>query len=278
MQFSVLMSVYKNDNPEYYKLALESVTTNQSLKPTQAVIVYDGPVPDEIDKITTEVKNLNENIEFTVLKQEKNQGLAAALNTGLHECKYEYVARMDSDDISVPNRFELQIHYIQKHPEIDLLGGYISEFTDNAQNPIAIRKVGCTSAEILQMAKRRTPFNHVSVMYRKAKVEAVGGYSVSFGKLEDYKLWVDLIAAGYGVSNLDSILVNVRAGTEQAQRRSNPREIRDWDNLQNYLIKANLITKKDMIINKVYIRAFTYMPVCIKKIAYKVFLRERVSK
>ena len=278
MDISVLMSVYGKDNPGYYRLALESVTSRQVLKPKQAVIVFDGPVPDEIEIITKEVEEKNPEICFAIVRQKTNKGLAAALNTGLRSCSCEYVARMDSDDISEPERFRLQADYLQKHPETDLLGGFISEFIDDPQKSTSVRKVGCDKESILRMAKRRTPFNHVSVIYRKESVLAVGGYAEDFGKLEDYRLWVDMISAGMTFSNIDDILVNVRVGDGQLRRRSNAREITDWDHLQQYLLNAGIINRMDSMINMAAIRVFTYMPVGLKKIAYQTVLRRKNNK
>lgn len=278
MDFSVLMSVYGKDNPDYYRLALESVTTNQIVKPKQIVIVYDGPVPVQVDEITNDIKEKNPGILFSIIKQEVNKGLASALNIGLQHCLYEYVARMDSDDISLPTRFKMQVEYVEKNPETDLLGGYISEFIDTPENTITIRRVGLSRDEILHMAKRRTPFNHVTVFYRKTCVLSVGGYAEDFGKLEDYRLWVDLISAGFVFANIDDILVNVRTGDGQIQRRSSRREITDWDRLQAYLLRAGIITRWDSFTNKLLIRIFTLMPASLKKIAYKTVLRDKTTK
>ena len=278
MDFSVLMSVYSKDKPEYYKVALESITSKQVIIPNQVVIVYDGPVSIEIERITDSEIKSNPQIEYTIIKQEKNQGLAAALNVGIEKCKYEYIARMDSDDISVPERFKLQTEFIQDNPSVDIIGGYISEFENDPSEDNSIRKVGLTENEIIKMAKRRTPFNHVTVMYKKKSILSVGGYSVDFGKLEDYKLWVDLISNGYHFANVDRILVKVRVGDGQLQRRSNKREIQDWDNLQKHLLSSRLITKGESIVNRLAIRVFTFMPIWVKKIAYKMLLRGRLLK
>lgn len=273
MDFSVLMAVYGKDNPDHYRIALESVTKGQALNPTQIVIVYDGPVPKEIEAVSLDVESNTPQTRFTVVRQETNKGLAAALNFGLEHCSYEYVARMDSDDYSVSDRFEKQFNYLKNHPEIDVLGGTIAEFEDDPQIIGATREVGHTHEEIVKMAKRRTPFNHMTVVFKKSKVLAVGGYNVEFGKLEDYKLWVDLIASGCKVSNLDEVLVHMRVGNGLISRRSNKREIVDWDNLQSDLLKAGIINRFDSFINKIYIRIFTYMPVGLKQTAYRYVLR-----
>lgn len=274
MKFSVLISVYKNDDPYNFRLALESVSLLQTVKPNQIVIVEDGPVPQSIDESIAQVGNQTINIEFTVIRKGKNEGLAAALNSGLEKCKYEYVARMDSDDIAVEKRFELQTEYLESHPNVDILGGYIVEFENNPDILGSLRKVGITQQEIIQMSKHRCPFNHMTVFYKKSKVLSVGGYRTDFGKLEDYKLWVDMIANGCACENLPEVLTKMRIGNGLIQRRSNPREIYDWDRLQIDLRAAGIISSFDALVNRIYIRIFTYMPSGIKKILYSVFLRK----
>ena len=273
MNFSVLMSVYGKDSAEDFKEALKSVTLTQTKKPKQVVIVQDGIVPSSIDEIIDDIKNQTSEIEITVLKKETNQGLASALNSGLSLCKYDWIARMDSDDISVADRFEKQIAFIESNMDVAVLGGAIAEFENEIGDIQSERHVELIHEEITRMAKSRTPMNHVSVMYLKSAVLAVGGYSEDFGKLEDYKLWVDLIAAGYKLANIDDIVVNVRVGKGFIERRSNKREIQDWDMLQTYLLKNNMITKRKAWVNKLYIRVFIYMPAWMKKIAYKTILR-----
>lgn len=274
MEFSVLMSVYEKDVPEFFKLALESVTIKQTKKPTQVVIVQDGIVPDIFDSIIEKISNQSSDIEFAVIKKEQNVGLASALNTGIDACRCAWIARMDSDDISLPDRFEKQLDYIRRNPTIDVLGGSIAEFQDLPGDIKSERHVGLNEKEIIRMAKRRTPMNHVSVIYRKDAVIRVGGYSENFGKLEDYKLWVDMLSAGNILANIDDILVYVRVGNGFIERRSSKREIKDWDMLQTYLLKSGLIGKVGAFKNKLYIRTFIYMPAWLKKIVYKTVLRK----
>lgn len=274
MKFSVLMSVYGKDNPAFFREALKSVSSDQTLKPSQIVIVEDGPVPVEVNTAIDSLKNDNTDIEFTVLSKEKNEGLAAALNDGIALCKYKWAARMDSDDISAPDRFEKQVAFIENNPEVDIVGGYIDEFVEDPRASVSIRKVGLTHDDIKKMATTRTPMNHMSVFYSLDAVRTAGCYAVDFGKLEDYKLWVDMISSGAQFANLKDILVHVRIGNGFIARRSNKREINDWDMLQKYLLDAKMITKPKALKNKAYIRIFTYMPAWMKKIAYKTVLRK----
>ena len=274
MDFSVLMSVYRNDDPRDFKTALESVTVCQTLQPSQIVIVQDGAVPKAIDKIIDDVKQQAVGIEFTVLKKSKNEGLAAALNDGLKLCENDWVARMDSDDISAPDRFKKQIGFLSQNKDISAVGGAIAEFEREIGDIQSVRHVELTHDGIKSMARTRTPMNHVSVMYSKKAVSEVGGYSLSFGRLEDYKLWIDLITAGKKMANLEDVLVNVRIGNGFIARRSDRREIRDWDMLQRYLLEGKMIGRSRAMMNRIYIRVFTYMPSIMKKIAYKTVLRK----
>lgn len=272
--FSVLMSVYGKDVVAFFKEALLSVSYNQTLKPTQVVVVEDGPVPSEMEDVISEVINMTPECEFTIIRKLVNAGLAAALNSGLAACKYEWIARMDSDDISLDDRFEKQMAYVTEHPDVDCMGGSIAEFTNNPGDLQSERHVGLEMNTILKMAKSRTPMNHVSVLYKKSSVEKAGSYSENFGKLEDYKLWVDLISNNAVLANIDDILVYVRVGNGFIERRSNTREIIDWDMLQSYLLKSGLINRFDAIKNKCYIRAFIYMPGWLKKFLYQTILRK----
>ena len=134
--------------------------------------------------------------------------------------------------------------------------------------------MGLDMKAIREMAKSRTPMNHVTVMYKKSSVEKAGCYSENFGKLEDYKLWVDLLGNNAELANIDDILVYVRTGNGFITRRSNKREITDWDMLQSYLIENGIIGKFTALKNKLYIRCFIYMPGWMKLMAYRIMLRK----
>ena len=274
MKFSVLLSVYGKDDASFFKEALLSVSKEQTVKPAQIVVVEDGPVPEDIEHAIEDAIKASPECEFTVIRKPQNAGLAAALNTGLKACKYEWVARMDSDDISLPDRFEKQLVYIENHPSVDVIGGSIAEFTNTPGDMQSERHVGLDMKAIRKMAKTRTPMNHVSVMFKKSVVEKAGCYCENFGKLEDYKLWVDLLGRNEVLANIDDVVVYVRTGNGFITRRSNRREIIDWDMLQSYLLGAGIINRFDALKNKLYIRAFIYMPGFLKLFLYKTILRK----
>ena len=274
IRFSVIMSLYEKDNPSFFKDALESVSTNQSLKPNQIVVVEDGPVSHVFDDIFNSVSADNPTIEFLLIKKETNKGLAAALNSAIDACKYEWIARMDSDDISVSSRFEKQFCFIESHPDLAVVGGNMGEFYDTIGDIALRRVVSCNHDGICKMMKKRNPMNHITVCYKKYAVVSCGKYSESFGKLEDYKLWVDMVNAGYKFGNIKDVVCYARVGDGFIERRSNKREIKDWDMLQKYLLKNKIVNKFESIMNKAYIRLFIYSPKFVKKLAYKTFLRK----
>ena len=272
MKFSVLMSVYKNDNYIFFEKALKSVTTEQTYKPHQVVIIKDGWVDTAIDDVINDVAKHNPEIEFSVTQNENNLGLAASLNKGIDLCKYEWIARMDADDIAVPERFEKQCRYILENGNVDIVGGMISEFLESPNDIVSERRLETIHNRIVGYSKHRTPMNHMTVFYKKEKLIAAGKYDETYGKLEDYKLWIDLIICGAIFANIDEILVYVRIGNGFYSRRSNKREIADWDNLQYYMKKNDLINLFEVICNRMAIRLFVFLPAWAKKILY-VFLR-----
>ena len=215
--FSVLMSVYKNDKPEDFRIALESVTTRQTLKPSEVVVVVDGPVLDEINSILAEAANANLDL-YKIVRFEQNQGLGIALQKGLEAASNEVVMRMDSDDIAVSDRFEKQMAFMVKHPEVAVCGGQIAEFIDSVDNVVGHRTVPCGNDEIYRYMKSRCAFNHMTVVLRRSMILGAGNYQPLFWN-EDFYLWVRLMVAGCKFANLPETLVNVRVGKEMYQRR-----------------------------------------------------------
>lgn len=267
------MSVYAKDTPDFFKMALESVTSHQIVKPKQVVIVKDGPVFSQIDAIVDEIKNENPSIDFCVVGTETNNGLASALNYGLKYVETDWVARMDSDDISVSERFKLQTEFLEANPNVCLLGGFTEEFNETPGDLKRKREVPIVNNDIVTVLQKRNPINHPTVFMKKQNVIDVGGYSTECGKLEDYKLWVDMFLAGCEFYNLDTVLVNMRVGNGFIERRNNRNEIKDWDKLQKYMRKKKMISPIRKIINKTNIRLFIYSPKWLKRFLYNTILR-----
>lgn len=213
--FSVLMSVYKNDKPEELVCALESIWHKQSQKPNEIVIVKDGPVSQEITSVLDDFSKCAP-VKFWTL--EKNQGLGEALKCGLAICSNKYVARMDSDDISHPDRFKKQLAYIGSHPGIQILGTGSEEFLEEPNQAHATLLLPQEQDAIYHYSKKRSPFNHGSVVLDRDFILAIGNYE-KFEKYEDYWLWIRAIKNHVVCANMPDILYSFRVGVDMLKRR-----------------------------------------------------------
>lgn len=214
MNFSVLMSVYYKENPLFLSDALNSVYS-QTVKPTEVVLVQDGPLIKELYDVIDSWKN---KLNIVDVIMTSNVGLGEALNQGLQLCSYELVARMDTDDIALPTRFEKQIAAFDSQ-NIDVCGSWISEFDNDPSTILSIRQVPEYHADITKFARSKNPMNHPSVMFKKTTIVKVGGYQ-NVLYFEDYYLWLSLIKNGATLYNIPSPLVHMRAGFNQLSRRS----------------------------------------------------------
>lgn len=238
MNFSVVMSVYRNDKPGFVRRAVESITTEQTLKPNEVVLVVDGPVPNDLSNLLIEYEKSQ---LFNIIWLPENKGLGNALRVGTEAASNEIIVRMDSDDVSAPHRFEKQLAYMETHPECDLLGGQISEFIGEESNIVGNRIVPCQHEEILMWLKGRCPFNHVSVTMLRSRVIAVGNY-IDWHFNEDYYLWIRMAEAGYTFANLPETLVNVRVGADMYRRRGGWKYFKSEKGLQDYMLKRRMIS------------------------------------
>jgi glycosyltransferase involved in cell wall biosynthesis len=208
--------VYIKEKPEYLERALGSIWDEQTVRPDEIVLVLDGKLTEELYGVIDRWKSKLGH-KFVVVALEKNMGLGNALRTGLIHCSNELIARMDTDDISVPDRFEKQLKVFESS-DIDVCGSWVSEFIDDENQIISCRKVPEDMRRIVKFAKSRNPINHPSVMYRKSAVLSVGNYKDML-YFEDYSLWVRLILGNYEIYNIQECLVNMRSGYEMLSRR-----------------------------------------------------------
>lgn len=236
--FSVAMSVYKNDKSEFIDRALQSITEQQTIIPNDIVLIEDGPVSDEINAVIDKYSKLYP--IFNVIRLQKNGGLGNALKLAVENAKYDLVARMDSDDVAVKDRFEQQLKIFEDNPDLAILGGNISEFIDKEDNIVAYRNVPHSDGEIKKYLKKRCPFNHVSVMYKKEAVLSAGNYMDWFWN-EDYYLWVRMLENGAVMANTGTVLVNVRTGKDMYNRRGGIKYFKSEKKLQRYMLKHKII-------------------------------------
>ena len=215
--YSVLMSVYCKEKPECLRQAIQSIQ-DQTLPTDDFVLICDGPLNQDLDFVITK-KQQEMGEVLNIVRLEKNSGLGNALNEGIKHCKNELVARMDSDDIAYTDRCEKQMSVFNTYPEVSICSGIVEEFTAMPDVVDAKRVPPETNAEIVEFAKKRNPFNHPCVMYKKSAVEAAGSYQ-DFYLLEDYYLWLRMLMAGYQGYNIQEPLLHMRAGSDMYLRRA----------------------------------------------------------
>ena len=213
--FSVLLSIYYKERPDFLRQSLDSLFS-QTLLPTEVVLVKDGPLTKTLDIIIEEYSKRY--LQLKIVSLSVNQGLGKALNEGLKYCSYDLVARMDTDDIAKPNRFEKQLKVFNNHPDIDIVSSWIDEFEGDTNHILSIRKLPEYHKEIYKFAKKRNPINHPAVMFRKSSVLAAGGYK-HFPLFEDYYLWVRMLMNGAKFYNIQESLLYFRSSSDMFKRR-----------------------------------------------------------
>lgn len=243
--FSVCMSVYKNDNTTDFAEAVLSIY-NQTCPPDEIVLVIDGPVP-EIMHNTIDALVQKTGI-MKVIQLEQNMGHAIARQTGLEAAKNDLYAVMDADDLSVPNRFEKQLKAFEEHPDVSVVGGLINEFIHTTDNVVGTRIVPENDADVKAYLKSRCPMNLVTVMLKKSDVMKVGGYQDWYCE-EDYYLWIRLTLAGFKFYNIQENLVNVRVGEDMYQRRGGKKYFQSEARLQKYMLEYKFISFPKYVYN-----------------------------
>lgn len=238
-KLSVIMSVYKSDVPEYVKTAFESIF-NQTLVPDEVVCVADGPIPDELKDVVEEFTTNYPEIMHPVYL-EKNGGLGEAMRIAVENAKYDYLARMDSDDICLPDRFEKQMKCFEEDPKLSIVGGMITEFEGKPDNVFAKRILPLEDAEIKKMMRGRCAVNHVTVIFKKADLMKAGNYQ-PFWKQEDHYLWARMMLAGCKFKNIPDIVVNVRSGRDQFARRGGWKFFKSEVRMFWFMFKNRLIS------------------------------------
>lgn len=276
MNFSILLSLYHKEKPEYLYQCFESIWLQQLLKPTEVVLVLDGPVGGELTACIQKWQSKMGNV-LKIIALPQNVGLGKALNEGLKHCTYDWVFRMDTDDICKLDRFEKQIKFIKKYPKVALFGGQILEFNDQPSDANILKSVPVNHSDIVDTAQKRCPFNHMTVAYKKSVIQAVGGYQ-HHHFMEDYNLWLRVIAAGHQVANLPDVLLYARVGNGMHSRRKGFEYIKSEKQLLD--LKKQLKLQKPIHANMLFLirSAFRLVPSSVLGKIYNTFLRKKVHK
>ena len=261
------MGIYKKTNPEYLKSSIDSML-NQSIVTNDFVIVADGELTNELEETIKCYKALNPGV-FNLVRLDKNSGLGIALKTGVLHCKNRLVARMDDDDISYPTRCETQLAEFEKEPSLDLVGGYIDEFSDDENIIISQRRVPLSEAEMLKYSRKRSPINHVSVMFDKNTVIHCDNYS-DYRLCQDVELWARMLHEDCKLKNLPVSLVKVRFDEKACLRRKNRTNINIMIEIWGNFYKKGYCSKRDYLYVKYTQMIIECLPSPVIKGLYKI--------
>ena len=269
--YSVLMSVYYKENPEWLKISIDSML-NQTILPSEFVLVEDGPLTEELDKVIEKYEKKYKNL-FKIVKLKTNQGLGPALKRGVENCTNEYIARMDSDDYSDPKRIEKELLIFHKHPELGMVGTNVAEFIDTTKNIISCVILPETNDEIIKFSKKRNPFRHPSVLFKKSAVLKAGNYR-EYYLCEDYDMWLRMIRTGCQCYNIQEVLTYMRINKDFYKRRGGWKYLKSINRFKKEQVKVGYFTKAEYIKSIVPHAIVCLIPNFMRDIIYKKLLRK----
>ncbi len=264
-QFSLLMSVYGGDDPDYLAAAFRSVVHDQTRRPDDVVLVQDGPVPPALDEMITGLIHASP-VPTSLLALDSNVGLGLALDQGMAACAHDIVARMDADDIALPQRFAIQVPLVEGG--VDLVGSALLEFGSGPDDIVGRRTPPIDPAEIVRYARFHQPFNHPTVVYRRSAVQAVGGYR-HLALMEDYLLFARMIADGATVANVAEPLVLYRVGDGAYARRGGVTLLKSEWALQRKLRVMGFTSRTQFVRNVVVRGGYRLVPEGLRTMAYR---------
>ena len=269
-KYSVLMSVYKNDNVDWLKDAINCML-DQSVKPDEFVIVEDGPLTEELNKTINDYSTSNK--IFNIVKIQKNGGLGPALKLGVEKCKNEWIARMDSDDYSPNDRIEKQFNMLEKYPDVGIIGSNAIEFYDNINNIASKVNLPEKPDEVFSFAKRRCPFRHSGILYKKSEILRAGNYQECY-LFEDYDLYTRMLLKGTKGYNVQEYLLYVRVNPDFYKRRGGIKYLKSVLKAKRRFYKIGFYSLKDYIISSFAHILVCLMPNSFRNFVYKKFLRK----
>ncbi len=274
--YSVLMSVYARENAHWLTAAVESML-RQTVPPEEFILVCDGPLSQALNAVIADFCSREPDL-FRIVRLPENQGLGTALNAGLAVCRTELVARMDSDDIALPDRMERQLAMLEQHPEIDVLGGQVAEFDGSPEHLTAYRRVPGSREAIGKYLRYRSPMNHTTVVFRKSCVLQAGGYGDVIG-FEDYLLWAQMAHVGFCLENIPEICCYMRAGRELYRRRGGLGYFCNAMKMLGILLNQGILTPGEYCQNVVlrFVGALL-LPAALRQQVVLLFLRDRVEE
>ncbi|MCU4570583.1 glycosyltransferase [Acinetobacter ursingii] len=275
MKFSVLLSLYYKENPLFLDQCFKSIWNDQTIQPSEIILVLDGPIGEELNQCVEKWKKvIGESLKIIPLSQ--NVGLGKALNEGLKHCCNDWVFRMDTDDICTPDRFEKQIAFIEQNPDVVLFSSQVMEFDQKISDANVLKAVPVGFEEIKKFAQKRCPLNHMTAVYKKSIIEKLGGYQHHL-YMEDYNLWLRVIGAGYKVGNHPDVLLYARVGNGMHARRKGYQYIKSEKQLRD--LKKQLKLQSSIHANMLFLARslFRLLPASMLGKIYNMFLRKRAK-
>ncbi len=269
MPFSVLMSLYVKEQPDYLRQSLNSVF-NQTMNPSEVILVEDGPLTDDLYLVLDEYQEFHPELKRISLS--KNGGLGNALNEGLKHCSNELIARMDTDDVAMPDRFERQLSVFEKYPQVEVVSSWVDEFEFTPDNVISTRKLPKYPFEVYQYAKKRCPVNHPAAMFKRSSILFAGGYQ-PFPLFEDYFLWIRLLLNGAKFYNIQESLLKFRTSPDMYKRRGGLKHAINEVKFQNLIRKMGFITLRQYCMNISIRFIIRIIPNKLRELVYKNLLR-----
>lgn len=271
-RFSVLMSIYAKEKPEYARACFDSLLS-QTCPADEWIIVEDGILTGELYSLLNAYQNQYPKL-IKRIPIEQNRGLGLALREGIIHCSNNLIARMDTDDIARQDRFERQLEEFKANPKLDICGSQVKEFIGSIDNIVSKRVVPTSDAGIKNFQKRRTAFNHMTVMYRKSAVLKAGNYQ-NAPLIEDSLLWVNMILRGAVCSNIDDYLVYARVGKDMFNRRGGWSYFIKYRAGRKKILETGYISYWDYL-STVYVQLLiAILPNCLRAYVYKNILRNK---
>lgn len=271
-KYSILMSVYAKEKPEWLQFSIESIL-KQNVKPNEFVIVEDGVLPKELNAVINNFTIKHKNL-FNVIKLKKNIGLGPALKVGIENCHNELIARMDSDDYSVPERIEEQLKILEKNPNLDIIGSTVNEFEDDIKHTISIVSLPEKHDDIINYAKKRCPFRHPSLLYKKTAVINAGNYR-DYHLCEDYDLYTRMLQNGSKCYNIQQPLTYMRVDKNFYKRRGGIKYLKSIIKFKKEQLQIGFITKKDFTRSTIAHVIVCLIPNALRRRVYRSVLRRQ---
>lgn len=267
-EYSVLMPLWSGEKICFLEQSLKSMI-NQTFPPHEYVFVIDQPISTEMDSLIKTLIKSHSRIHYVKAYHLSGLGLGALLKVGVEACTCTFVARMDSDDISLPDRCEKELKILNSSSLIAVVGSYLTEFDTSPDMPISIRKVPENGVEFNKFAKLRNPINHPTVMFRKSLILEVGNYNAFFSHCEDYELWYRIIKNGYLSYNIQESLLLFRTGKDFLERRSHNKNLNSYIKLKKIMRSDKFINLNEYLLSILIQYLFSNAPLKIKEKIYQ---------